>query len=92
MRRSAVPEPRVPLSHRRIADKSSESNRPPESEEGDDRDAFPENSWGAWSCLVGSFLMMFPSFGFQTAGKKIVTFNNTQKDPRLCLFLRGYNN
>lgn len=31
--------------------------------------AFPEGGLGGWMCLLGSFLMMFPSFGFQTAGK-----------------------
>jgi hypothetical protein len=30
--------------------------------------AYPEGGWEAWTCLLGSFLMMFPSFGFQTAG------------------------
>lgn len=33
--------------------------------------AFPDGGREAWTCLLGSFLMMFPSFGFQTAGKKI---------------------
>ena len=33
--------------------------------------AFPEGGQEAWTCLLGSSLMMFPSFGFQTAGKKI---------------------
>lgn len=32
--------------------------------------AFPEGGREAWICLAGSFLMMFPSFGFQTAGKR----------------------
>ena len=31
--------------------------------------AFPEGGREAWICLAGSVLMMFPSFGFQTAGK-----------------------
>lgn len=30
--------------------------------------AYPEGGMEAWSCLLGAFLMMFPSFGFQTAG------------------------
>jgi hypothetical protein len=72
MRRSAVPEHRVLLSQQNDADKSSESNPIRETEGGDDKDAFPENSWAAWSCLLGSYLMMFPSFGFQTAGKELV--------------------
>lgn len=31
--------------------------------------AFPEGGPQAWKCLLGSFLLMFPSFGFQTAGE-----------------------
>lgn len=76
MRRSAVPEPRVSLSHQNINDKSCNSDLPAEPEEGDDKHAFPEDSWAAWSCLLGSFLMMFPSFGFQTAGKELVAFKS----------------
>ena len=30
--------------------------------------AFTEGGPLAWKCLLGSFLLMFPSFGFQTAG------------------------
>lgn len=30
--------------------------------------AFPEGGLEAWACLLGSFLLMFPTFGFQTAG------------------------
>jgi hypothetical protein len=33
--------------------------------------ASPEGGREAWMCLLGSFLMMLPSFGFQTAGKTI---------------------
>ena len=33
--------------------------------------AFPEGGREAWTCLLGSALLMFPSFGFQTAGKLI---------------------
>lgn len=29
--------------------------------------AFPEGGREAWTCLLGSSLMLFPSFGFQTA-------------------------
>lgn len=29
--------------------------------------AFPEGGRDAWTCLLGSALLMFPSFGFQTA-------------------------
>lgn len=31
--------------------------------------AFPEGGREAWTCLLGSSLMMFPSFGFQTASE-----------------------
>lgn len=31
--------------------------------------SFPEGGRDAWVCLLGSCLMMFPSFGFQTAGE-----------------------
>ncbi|GLA26518.1 MFS general substrate transporter [Aspergillus phoenicis ATCC 13157] len=31
------------------------------------RVAFPEGGLQAWACLLGSCLLMFPSFGFQTA-------------------------
>lgn len=31
--------------------------------------AFPEGGREAWTCLLGSALLMFPSFGFQTAGR-----------------------
>lgn len=30
--------------------------------------AFPEGGQEAWTCLLGSFLLMYPTFGFQTAG------------------------
>lgn len=67
MRRSAVPEP---LSHHITADRSNRTDHLSDSDE-EDKDAFPEDTWAAWTCLLGSFLMMFPSFGFQTAGMKI---------------------
>jgi hypothetical protein len=35
--------------------------------------AFPEGGREAWTCLLGSALLMFPSFGFQTAGE--ITFH-----------------
>jgi hypothetical protein len=70
MRRSAVPEPRVSLSHRIIANGSNGADHLPDSDE-EDKNAFPEDTWAAWTCLLGSFLMMFPSFGFQTAGKEL---------------------
>jgi len=28
---------------------------------------YPEGGMETWSCLFGSFALMFPSFGFQTA-------------------------
>lgn len=31
--------------------------------------AFPEGGREGWTCLLGSCLLMFPSFGFQSAGK-----------------------
>lgn len=31
--------------------------------------AFPEGGRDAWTCLLGSALLMFPSFGFQTASQ-----------------------
>jgi hypothetical protein len=31
--------------------------------------AFSEGGREGWTCLLGSFLLMFPSFGFQSAGK-----------------------
>lgn len=33
--------------------------------------AFPEGGREAWSCLLGSFLLMFGSFGFQASGNKV---------------------
>lgn len=33
--------------------------------------AFPEGGREGWTCLLGSCLLMFPSFGFQTAGKTL---------------------
>lgn len=33
--------------------------------------AFPEGGRDAWTCLLGSSLILFPSFGFQTASKYI---------------------
>lgn len=76
MPRSAIPEPRGPLSQH-TSDKLSEFDLPVESQQRGDKDVFPEDSWAAWSCLLGSFLMMFPSFGFQTAG-------NTYPHSSLC--------
>jgi hypothetical protein len=29
----------------------------------------PDGGLEAWECLLGSFCLMFPSFGFQTAGE-----------------------
>jgi hypothetical protein len=30
---------------------------------------YPEGGKEAWGCLLGAFVLMFPSFGFQTASK-----------------------
>lgn len=38
--------------------------------------AYPEGGWEAWTCLLGSSLMMFPSFGFQTAGTYLHSHSN----------------
>ncbi|CAI7563810.1 MFS monocarboxylate transporter [Penicillium manginii] len=80
MRRSTVPEPRAPLNQQQISDKSAETRQdPPLSEDEDDQDTFPENSRQAWTCLLGSFLMMFPSFGFQTAIGSVQDYINTHQ-------------
>lgn len=34
--------------------------------------AFPDGGKEAWTCLLGSALILFPSFGFQTASMCIV--------------------
>jgi hypothetical protein len=60
----------VPLSHHFVADRSTGADHLSDSDE-EDKDAFPEDTWAAWTCLLGSFLMMFPSFGFQTASKEL---------------------
>ncbi|KAJ5237181.1 hypothetical protein N7489_007272 [Penicillium chrysogenum] len=78
MRRSAVPEPRVSLSHRIIANGSNGVDHLPDSDE-EDKNAFPEDTWAAWTCLLGSFLMMFPSFGFQTAVGSVQDYINTHQ-------------
>ncbi|KAL4895389.1 major facilitator superfamily domain-containing protein [Aspergillus ambiguus] len=79
MRRFAVAEPHVPLTSQNIADHSSEVDLAAESVERDIKASFPENSWRAWSCLLGSFLMMFPSFGFQTAVGSVQDYINTHQ-------------
>lgn len=38
--------------------------------------AVPEGGREAWICLLGSSLMIFPSFGFQTAGMRNRCFSN----------------
>ncbi|KAJ5559556.1 hypothetical protein N7513_001955 [Penicillium frequentans] len=78
MRRSAVPATRRPF-HQHISDKENESDLPVEAQEGDDKDEFPEDSWAAWSCLLGSFLVMFPSFGFQTAVGAVQDYISTHQ-------------
>ncbi|KAJ5909040.1 hypothetical protein N7495_001722 [Penicillium taxi] len=80
MRRSVVPEPRLPISHLNIAVRTTtESEHHGERGEGNERGDFPEHSWAAWSCLLGSFLMMFPSFGFQTAVGSVQDYISTHQ-------------
>ncbi|KAJ5523972.1 hypothetical protein N7494_010622 [Penicillium frequentans] len=78
MRRSAIPEPRGPLGQH-TSDKRSEFSLSVESQQRGDEDVFPEDSWAAWSCLLGSFLMMFPSFGFQTAVGTVQDYISTHQ-------------
>ncbi|CAI7612962.1 unnamed protein product [Penicillium pancosmium] len=80
MRRSTLPEPRAPLNQQPISDTSAETRQDTDSsEDEDDKDTFPENSRQAWSCLLGSFLMMFPSFGFQTAIGSVQDYISTHQ-------------
>ncbi|KAB8199768.1 major facilitator superfamily domain-containing protein [Aspergillus parasiticus] len=41
--------------------------------------AFPDGGREAWTCLLGSFLMMFPSFGFQTAVGSVQDYISTHQ-------------
>ncbi|PLB48785.1 monocarboxylate permease-like protein, mch4 [Aspergillus steynii IBT 23096] len=41
--------------------------------------AFPEGGREAWICLLGSSLMMFPSFGFQTAVGSVQDYISTHQ-------------
>ncbi|GIC85399.1 putative MFS monocarboxylate transporter [Aspergillus udagawae] len=41
--------------------------------------AYPEGGREAWTCLLGSFLMMFPSFGFQTAVGSVQDYISTHQ-------------
>ncbi|KAL5046185.1 hypothetical protein BDW71DRAFT_182286 [Aspergillus fruticulosus] len=41
--------------------------------------AFPEGGWQAWTCLLGSCLLMFPSFGFQTAIGSVQDYISTNQ-------------
>ncbi|CAG7924988.1 unnamed protein product [Penicillium olsonii] len=41
--------------------------------------AFPEGGREAWICLAGSVLMMFPSFGFQTAVGSVQDYISTHQ-------------
>lgn len=36
--------------------------------------AFPEGGREAWMCLLGSLLIMFPSFGFEAAGTSTLSY------------------
>ncbi|KAE8154689.1 major facilitator superfamily domain-containing protein [Aspergillus avenaceus] len=41
--------------------------------------AFPDGGWEAWTCLLGSFLMMLPSFGFQAAVGTVQDYISTHQ-------------
>ncbi|PKX99079.1 putative MFS monocarboxylate transporter [Aspergillus novofumigatus IBT 16806] len=41
--------------------------------------AYPEGGWEAWTCLLGSSLIMFPSFGFQTAVGSVQDYISTNQ-------------
>ncbi|KAF9887524.1 hypothetical protein FE257_010102 [Aspergillus nanangensis] len=41
--------------------------------------AFPEGGRDGWACLLGSALMMFPSFGFQTAVGSVQDYISTHQ-------------
>ncbi|KAL4938533.1 hypothetical protein BDV06DRAFT_231699 [Aspergillus oleicola] len=41
--------------------------------------AFPDGGRQAWLCLLGSFLLMFPSFGFQTAVGSVQDYISTNQ-------------
>ncbi|KAJ5247818.1 hypothetical protein N7468_002801 [Penicillium chermesinum] len=41
--------------------------------------AFPDGGREAWTCLLGSSLMMFPSFGFQTAVGSVQDYISTHQ-------------
>ncbi|KAE8378254.1 major facilitator superfamily domain-containing protein [Aspergillus bertholletiae] len=41
--------------------------------------AFPEGGSQAWACLLGSCLLMFPSFGFQTAVGSVQDYISTNQ-------------
>ncbi|KAJ5155284.1 MFS monocarboxylate transporter [Penicillium capsulatum] len=41
--------------------------------------AFPEGGRDAWTCLLGSALLMFPSFGFQTAIGSVQDYLSTHQ-------------
>ncbi|KAJ5826585.1 hypothetical protein N7447_003348 [Penicillium robsamsonii] len=47
--------------------------------DGDVSLAFPEGGREAWVCLLGSCLMMFPSFGFQTAVGSVQDYISTHQ-------------
>ncbi|OQE40168.1 hypothetical protein PENCOP_c006G05774 [Penicillium coprophilum] len=47
--------------------------------DGDVSLAFPEGGRDAWGCLLGSCLMMFPSFGFQTAVGSVQDYISTHQ-------------
>ncbi|KAJ5793577.1 MFS monocarboxylate transporter [Penicillium paradoxum] len=79
MRRSTIPEPRTPLTQQPVSDKEADPSQALVSEEEDEKHDFPENSKEAWLCLLGSFLMMLPSFGFQTAIGSVQDYISTHQ-------------
>lgn len=68
MRRSTIPEIPVSQAHELTVDAHQEDISSNDEQNQNEKPPFPENSRAAWGCLFGSFLMMLPSFGFQTAG------------------------
>lgn len=68
MRRSTIPEIPAPEAHELATDPNQEDISVSDERDQNEKPPFPENSRAAWGCLFGSFLMMLPSFGFQTAG------------------------
>ncbi|KAL5361693.1 major facilitator superfamily domain-containing protein [Aspergillus floccosus] len=59
---------------------SREFNAPPDDESHAGVSlAFPEGGKDAWTCLLGAVLLMFPSFGFQTAVGSVQDYISTHQ-------------